>query len=74
MPALLTVDKITLRKDVTAGCWLAEHAGPRAAKIVDLFSTATLPTPFRCSYPAEWVADTLRKLNPGAIVEIEEAR
>lgn len=44
--------------------WLAQHSGPHAFEVVDLFGTDTIPTAFTAQAPSEVVAAEIRKLNP----------
>jgi len=60
--------KIKIRLDGDG--WVADHEGDVAIGVVDLFGTATIPTPFLKVTPGHLVVDALQRLNPGVTVEL----
>ena len=68
MPSETESAVITLTRQ--GGVWTARNDGPETANIIELFGTATLPTPFRDTVPATTVLERIQRLNPGATVRI----
>lgn len=56
------MNTITLR--VIDGLWHATHGGPRSARVVELFGTDTLPTPWGGSVAPDVVLGRIVALNP----------
>lgn len=50
--------------------WNAEWFGYEREEVIDLFSTAVLPTPFTAQADHMMVKSEIEKLNPGYIVVI----
>jgi len=46
----------------------AIHTGPHAARIIELFGTPILPTPFTAAYGLDRAVREIQKLNPDVIV------
>ena len=59
-------DEIKLSK--RNGSWFATFMGSDAERIERLFTTTTLPTPFRDTMPATEVIRRVAALNPGYAV------
>ena len=61
-------DTIKLFRD--GGCWMAETTGPGSARLIELFGTACLPTPYLAGSDALLVAAEIEHHNPTAQVVI----
>ena len=64
-----TMNTITLWLN-SRGEWMATHSGPCAARLLELFGTTTLPTPYRAPADPEDVRDIIRQRNPSCSVQI----
>lgn len=61
----------SIRLFKTADGWMSTDSDPQ---VRELFGTDTLPTPFLASSPASAVYDTIRQLNPDAVIYVSGVR
>ena len=55
---------------VANGSWIATFSGPGSARIVGLFGTAMIPTPYRATALPDKVLAQIARLNPDATVSL----
>ena len=60
----------TIRLYREGGMWMAQSSNPR---VLELFGTDRLPTPFSASKPASEVVGEIQRLNPDASVVVAES-
>ena len=58
---------------ISGGQWHAQHLGPYAREVRELFGTTVLPTPFSHICPAEDVLEEIQALNPRTVVYLMPA-
>lgn len=54
----------------SGGYWMAQHKGPQARQVYELFGTVNIPTPFSSEVNEVTVLSKIQALNPDKIVYI----
>lgn len=56
------------------GQWIADHAGPIATQVIELFGTSQIPTAFTDKTPESVVVDVIKTGNPDCTVTVSKLR